>query len=51
VPQNEYLYGEAKKALEVLGPRVEEVMKRDIGKMMDPLKKIGDSVLGKSPLE
>jgi len=45
-PQGESLYLEAKKALKVLEPRVEEVKKRDIDKMMGQLKTVGDSVLG-----
>jgi hypothetical protein len=49
VPQSDSLYWEAKKALRVLEPRVEEVKKRDIDKMMGQLKTVGNSVLGKSP--
>lgn len=47
VPQSDSLYWEAKKALRVLEPRVEEVKKRDMDKMMGQLKTVGDSVLGK----
>jgi hypothetical protein len=46
VPQSDPLYWEAKKALRVLEPRVEEVKKRDIDKMMGQLKTVGDSILG-----
>ena len=46
VPQSDSLYWEAKKALRVLEPRVEEVKKRDIDKMMGQLKTVGNSVLG-----
>lgn len=49
VPQSDSLYWEAKKALRVLEPRVEEVKKRDIDKMMGQLKTVGNSVLGESP--
>lgn len=49
VPQSESLYWEAKNALRVLEPRVEEVKKRDMDKMMGQLKTVGNSVLGKSP--
>ena len=48
VPQSDSLYWEAKKTLRVLEPRVEEVKKRDVDKMMGQLKTVGDSVLGKS---
>ena len=49
VPQSDSLYWEAKKAHRILEPRVEEVKKRDVDKMMGQLKTVGDSVLGKSP--
>jgi len=46
VPQSESLYRDAKRALRVLEPRVEEVKKRDVDKMMGQLKTVGDSMLG-----
>jgi hypothetical protein len=38
---------EAKRSLRLLEPRIEEAQKREMGEMVDKLKGLGNSVLGK----
>ena len=38
---------EVKRSLRVLDPRIEEAQKREVGEMVDKMKGLGNSVLGK----
>ena len=47
LPPSSNQVAEAKRSLRLLEPRVEEAQKRETGEMVDKLKGLGNSILGK----
>jgi hypothetical protein len=47
LPPSSDQVAEAKRSLRLLEPRIEEAQKREMGEMVDKLKGLGNSILGK----